>query len=174
MASTAQALDDERTDYVESGDMKSIAAALVRRHSTIASVVEDLRIGYRLRLGQPSGEGESAIAQCQKAAPLWRDESGLDVVIWVWQYWWEAFDERARERITLHELLHIDRTEKGGVKLRKHEVEEFTLVVHEYGIWDGLGALKSFAAALARHADDDPKVTRLPAGRERRRKVVTP
>lgn len=173
MASTAAALDDERTDYVESGDMKSIAVALVRRHPTIASVVEDLRIGYRLRLGEPSGEGESAIAQCQKAAPLWRDESGLDVVIWVWQYWWEAFDERARERITLHELLHIDRTEKGAVKIRRHDVEDFVLVVHEYGAWD-VQPLRAFGQALARHADDDPKVTRLPAGRERRRKVVTP
>jgi hypothetical protein len=162
--------DDERADYVESPDMQKIAVALVRRHPTIRAVVEDLRIGYRLRLGEPSGEGEEAIAKCHKAPPLWRDESGLDIVIWAWQFWWATFDERQREALVLHELCHVDRTEKGGVKLRKHQVEEFTLVVHEYGIWDGFSALKDFAAALARHTDADPrKVTRLPAGRERRR-----
>lgn len=177
MASTAPTPDDdERSDYVEAPDMKKIAVALIRRHPTIRAVTEDLRIGYRLRLGEPSGEGESAIAVCTKAPALWRDESGLDVVIWAWQFWWTTFDERQREALVLHELCHVDRTEKGGVKLRKHQVEEFTLVVHEYGIWDGFSALKDFAAALARHADADPrKVTRLPAGRERRRKpVVTP
>lgn len=178
MASTATAID-ERADYVESPDMKTIATKLIRRHRTIAAVTEDLRLGYRLRLGEPSGEGEAAIAVCTKAPPLWRDESGLDVVIWAWDFWWKTFNERQREALVLHELCHIDRTEKGAVKLRKHDVEEFTAVVHEYGIWDGFSHLVDFARALKRHEDDDPKVTRLPAGRERRRPgtrepVVTP
>lgn len=168
MANAAAALEHERAEYIESPEMKKIAVALVRRHPTIQAVTEDLHVGYRLRLGEPSGEGEAAIAVCQKANPLWRDETGLDVVIWVWSFWWEAFDERDREAVVLHELCHIDRTEKGAVKLRKHDVEEFTLVVHEYGQW--AGRYSSFSRALARHAEPaDPKITRLPAGRERRR-----
>ena len=177
MASTATAID-ERADYVESPDMKAIATKLIRRHTIIQGVTQDLRIGYRLRLGEPSGEGEAAIAVCTKAPPLWRDESGLDVVIWAWEFWWKTFDERQREALVLHELCHIDRTEKGAVKLRKHDVEEFVTVVHEYGDWSGFSSLTQLGNALRRH-DDDPKVTRLPAGRERRRPgtrepVVTP
>ena len=180
MATAATALDQERSDYVEAPDMKKIATALIRRHPTIAAVTEDLRVGYRLRLGEPAGEGEAAIAMCQKAPPLWRDESGLDVVIWAWSFWWEQFDERQREALTLHELLHVDRTEKGAVKLRRHDVEEFVTVVHEYGDWSGFSSLTRFGDALKRHEQADPKITRLPAGRERRRPgsrgepVVTP
>ena len=170
MASTAPIASDERSDYIESPDMKTIAGGLIRRHPTLQGVIEDLRVGYRLRLGEPAGEGEGAIAACQKAPPLWRDESGIDVVIWAWDYWWRLFDQRQREALVLHELCHIDRTEKGAVKLRKHDVEEFTVVVAEYGVWDGFSRLLDFKRALERH-DEDPKVTPIAKGRK---PVVTP
>lgn len=164
MASTAPTLADEGADYSPSAEMKKVAIALIRRHSGIAALVEDLRIAYLERAGEPSGEGEEAIAKCQKASPLWRDLAEYDVVIWAWSYWWDLFEPRQREALMLHELCHIDRTEKGGVKMRRHDVEEFIAVVHQYGVWDGFSHLRDFGRALARHSDE-AKVTSIDKGK---------
>lgn len=170
MATTAaEPLFADVHDYVESPELKQVAAGLINRHPLIQGVVSDLRIAFLVRTGEPAGAGEDAIAKCQKVGPLWRDLSGYDVVIWVWSFWWNQFDQRRRESVALHELLHIDRTEKGGVVLRKHDLEEFGYVVQHYGDW--MPQIRAFTDALARYDEGaaDPKVTRLPAGRERRR-----
>lgn len=162
---TPEPLFAEPTDYVESSAVRETAVGLINRIPTVQATVADLRIAFCERLGEPSGEGESILAACVKASPLWRDRAGDDVVIWVWQAVWATLEPRQQEALVLHELLHIDRTEKGAVKLRKHDLEEFSMVVHQYGAWKGdIGA---FLHAAELH--DAGKVTRLPAGRERRR-----
>lgn len=171
----AATLFEPDPDYLPSEEVAKVGAALIRRHRAFQVMASDLRIVYLERLGQPSGEGEVLIAQCQKASPVWRDVAHVDVVIWVWAEWWQRFSPRQREAVVMHEMCHVGRTEKGGVKLRKHDVEEFSAVVATYGIWDDFGRLGDFVAALQRHdaraaaeaRADEP--IRLPAGRERRR-----
>ncbi len=177
MASTAAipAWEPE-AQYADHPALKEIAIALINRHESIAVMVSDLRIGYRLRLGEPSGRGEGLLAACVKVPTIWRDETRLDIVIWTWEDAWTVLDSRQREALAAHELLHIGRTEKGGIQLRVHDIGEFSWVVRQYGAW--LPDVAGFADALSRY--DEAKVTRLPAGRERRRPgsrgepVVTP
>jgi predicted metallopeptidase len=176
----AQALFDPDPDYAPSADVAAVAKALIRRHRVLDVMAGDLRIAYLERLGQPSGEGEGLIAACQKASPVWRDVAHVDVVIWVWSEWWARFSPRQREAVVMHELCHVGRNESGGVKLRKHDVEEFNFVVAHYGVWDDFGQLGDFMRSLVagegrreRAAQDEkpgaPEPIRLPAGRERRR-----
>lgn len=173
MATAApETLFNDPTDYVASKAIAGVAAGLIARHEIVRLNVEDLRVAYLERLGEPEGEGEEAIAKCQKASPLWRDLAGYDVVIWAWAAHWEAFTPRQREALVLHELLHVARTAKGGVKLRRHDLEEFGYVVRHYGAWDpaveGFGrALRTYEVGETREPATEP--TRLPAGRERRR-----
>lgn len=170
---TAETLFDHEADYVASDEIAKIAGTLIRRHEIVALSTEDLRIAYMERLGERSGEGEEAIAKCQKASPLWRDLAGYDVVIWAWAEVWEQLESRQREALVLHELLHIGRNRTGGVKLRKHDLEEFAMVVLHYGPWDG--PVELFGKALRRYEvgetrqPEGAEPIRLPAGRERRR-----
>jgi hypothetical protein len=173
------ALFEPDPDYVESPELKRVTEGLIARHERFGPL-RDLRIAYLERLGEPSGEGESVLAQCQRATPLWRDYAHVDLVIWVWRAVREALEPRAFEALAAHEACHAFVTEKGTVKLLKHDLEEFHWVVRQYGPWDD--AIRMFGVALTAHGDQDPAETvremgrqqreepiRLPAGRERRR-----
>lgn len=166
---TAEAFEPT-ADYVDHPELKSIATDLIRRNERFQLVAEDLRIAYLARLGEPSGEGEGMLAACVKASPLWRDVAEYDVVIWCWDAVWAALEPRQREALTAHELCHIGRNDKGAVKLRKHDLEEFAWVARQYGRWDD--AIAHFAGALQLHDEDaakKPTPIRRPGGREQRR-----
>lgn len=160
MASPAANLITGDSDYIEAPEVAGVAAGLIARHDRFSSVCEDLRIAYLYRLGVPTGEGEAILAACQKAAPLWRDLAGYDVVIWVWEAVWNVLEPRQAEALVSHELCHIGRNDSGGVKLRKHDLEEFAWVARQYGRWDD--AIGHFASALELHDADAAKITQLP------------
>ena len=152
MATAAAPVYDPDAEYIDHPEMKAIAESLIVRHERFASVANDLRIGYRLRLGEPSGKGEGMMAACVKAPAIWRDETELDIVIWAWEAVWTVLEPRQREALTAHELCHIGRTPKGGIDLRKHDLEEFAWIARQYGRWDD--AIAHFAGALERFDAD--------------------
>lgn len=154
MAKPAELFEPE-AEYVEHPELKAIAAQLINRHERFRLAAGDLRLAYLARLGEPSGEGEGLMAACQKAAPLWRDLTDVDVVIWVWDAVWNQLEPRQREALTAHELCHIGRNKTGGIKLRKHDLEEFAWVARQYGRWDD--AIAHFTAALQYFEDDEAK-----------------
>ncbi len=139
-------------DYVESPNLATACERLIRRHPRFTDLA-GLRIAYLERLGDPSGDGEEAAAKCVKASALWRDVAGVDAAIWVWRHIWTKLAPRAAEALSAHELTHLSVTEKGTVKLVKHDVEDFSWVVREYGPWNE--QLRVFAEQL-RAFDDEP------------------
>ena len=139
-------------DYLEFPDLANVANGLIRRNDVHFRDLAQLRIVYLRRLGDRSGEGEAAIAKCQKAPAIWRDTAGIDVAIWVWDEVWAELDTRQREALTAHELCHVSVTEKGTVKLLPHDLEEFAWVARQYGAWDT--ATRIFAEQL--RAFDEP------------------
>jgi hypothetical protein len=172
---------DPDAEYVGSEEIEKVAQGLIKRHSRFDPLL-NIRVAYLERIGTPSGEGEAVLAKCVKASPLWRDVAGVECLIWVWSSVWRALEPRQREALVAHELCHAFVTEKGTVKLLKHDLEEFHWVVRQYGPWDE--AIRMFGVALTAHGDQDPAETvremgrqqpqgdepiRLPAGRERRR-----
>ncbi len=152
MAMTAEPIPfDPDAEYVDSPEVREVARQLINRHDRFRPL-DDFRILYVERLGEPSGEGEDALAKCQKASPLWRDVAGVDLVIWVWRHHWKAFEPRQREALVAHELCHPFVTDKGTLKLVKHDLEEFHWVARQYGPW--LHDVRVFGEQLA--AFDEP------------------
>jgi hypothetical protein len=152
MAMTAEPIPfSPDADYVESPQVREVARDIINRHDRFRAL-DDFRIVYLERLGDPTGEGEEAIAKCQKASPLWRDVAGVDLVIWDWRHHWLAVTERQREALVAHELCHPFVTDKGTLKLVKHDLEEFHWIARQYGPW--LDDVRVFGQQLAAFSDE--------------------
>jgi predicted metallopeptidase len=123
-------------DYIRSAEVESVALTLRVRHRLMFAPLDEITIAYLLR--QVDGEVEEkeidALAKAVKAPAIWRDVAAIDAVIWVDERYWSRFDESQREAVVLHELCHIS-VDDGKVKLLKHDVEEFGMVVRLYGPW---------------------------------------
>lgn len=152
MAMTAEPIPFEPdADYVESPTIAEVARQLINRHDRFRPL-DELRIAYLERIGEPSGEGEDALAKCQKASPLWRDLAGYDLVIWAWRAKLTMLTERQVEALVAHELCHAFVDEKGKLKLLKHDLEEFHWVARQYGPW--LHDVRVFGEQLQAFSDE--------------------
>lgn len=142
------------SEFVRSDEVAHVAEQVLDRHGRPGPAVvgqlrslrtalldDDVRVEYLLNLKpfDPLKEDvtHDAIAKVVKAPALWHDVTGIDAVVWVRGYFWNAFDERARAGVLMHELLHIEvePDDKGGTKvaLQHHDVEEFIAAVRYYG-----------------------------------------
>lgn len=136
--------DPETTEaYIISPDVANVAERHLSNHLTLARL-RDIDIVYCLQVGKEPQQGKSreatidTIAKAIKAPKLWESLSGHQAVIWVNELAWQALSQRQREAVVLHELLHIDVDQDSGkVQIMRHDIEEFGLVVAQYGAWHG-------------------------------------
>jgi predicted metallopeptidase len=140
--------------YVKSADLERIGEELAAEHVVSFQHLRGVSLLYLFRKGTPPGmkneDGEThihAIARAFKCTPLWQSVSGYDAGMWVWEWWWERLDVDQQHALTMHELLHIGAKPNGDVKLEKHDVEDFALVVRHYGQW--MDGVKLYAQQLA-------------------------
>lgn len=137
-------------DFRRSDEVRELAERLIEQHPSLEDLSE-LSLLYLLRsTADPTEPGMAridAIAKAVKAPAIWRDVFGVDAAIWVDARWWGSLDERRREAIVLHGLLHIGVTDAGKVKLLDHDVDEFSMVARLYGQWRP--SLERFAEQLA-------------------------
>jgi hypothetical protein len=121
-------------------------------------------------------KSHDAAGKCIKAPGLWHDLTGIDVAIWIRQYFWNQWDPHIREAAVLHELLHVevrrDKHDQAKVSVRKHDVEDFVAVVREYGPIFGYaeGGTPALVRAALDYERGAKRETRAPA---RRDNVVT-
>ena len=147
------------------------AAGEVGRLFNVRRAIEggDIDVGYLIN-AKPfdplSDEAKhDAIAKCIKAPTLWHDLTGHDAVIWCRGWFWDQFSAEQRDALLLHELLHleVEYDDEGEVKLRvrKHDLEEFTDVARRYG--GALPAIDPFVRAFAawQHGQEQPEPTKL-------------
>jgi hypothetical protein len=161
------ALFDAR--FVRSEAVAETAAAVLAEHGEVGGIArlfdvrravneDDLTIAYVLDtkpFDPLSPTTHDAVAKCIKAPPVWHDITGVDVVIAVRQYFWDAFDADQRGALLVHELLHVDASydENGELVLaiRKHDLEEFDDVAAKYGA--ALPAIAPFIRAFGKSQD---------------------
>lgn len=171
MAVQAHAFPEiEGPEFVRSSEVEAVAEKVLELHGgvggvprvhPIAEAVRDgeLRIMWLLNEkpfnDEVEDDQEPEIAgRCIKAPKLWRDVTGVDVVIWARKHFWDSFGTELRRALILHELLHIEvkRTKDGEPKYstRKHDVEDFVDIARQYGpsALAGDGARYVRAAAL--------------------------
>lgn len=159
-------------DYGVHHEVAEVATTLIARHGVTFSHLADFRLLYLGRHGEPpDANGESdesrahAIARAFKAPPLWRDVSGADGGFWAWRWWWNRMGPQEREALCMHELLHLGIDGKGRLRLEKHDVEEFALVVRTYGTWHSRLQVFAHQLDLFERPDEEPgRPTIVPSG----------
>jgi len=106
-------------------------------------------------------DGRIILGKCVKASDLHRELAPFDFVILLSKWFWEDVNVSDEQRVALldHELTHaacthdhltgeIKRDERGRAcyRIRKHDIEEFSCIVAEYGTYKR--DLERFADAL--------------------------
>lgn len=130
-------------DYVTAHDLRTIAEQLTADRPETFLHLRNFNVAYLFRKGTPPGIKEAGddtsqihtIAKAFKSSPLWLSLTGFHAGVWVWEWWWERFQVTQRQALTMHEILHIGRTDSGAVRIEKHDLEDFALVVGTYGRW---------------------------------------
>ena len=172
--------DIDASQFVESSAVAKVADSVLRHHGregevgrlfNVARAIRDDEIRVLFMINAKPFDPlkddikHDAIAKCVKAPTLWHDVTGYDAVIWCRGWFWDQFLDEQREALLLHELLHleVEYDEDGEVQLRvrKHDLEEFTDVAQRFG--GALPGIDPFVKAFERwqHRDDPAEPTPL-------------
>jgi len=74
--------------------------------------------------------------KCQMVSGVHHIASGYVYIIQFNYEIWQKLNEVQREALVFHELEHIGyESEKDKYYIEEHDVEEFSRVVHKYGLW---------------------------------------
>jgi hypothetical protein len=74
--------------------------------------------------------------QCSHCSEKIKFAGGYEFIIVINYTAWSVMDDRAREALVFHQLMHITFDPlKDKYSLRDHDLEEFSRVVSRYGLW---------------------------------------
>lgn len=123
--------------YAISSEIGEVAARLVRLFPVQFGWTANFKIGYVLVSGsQPKEQGGCVVlARFGKTPPLWHGLTGYDAIVRVEEWAWGRLDASGQEALVAHELSHGMMSERGAIKVLKHDLEEFGFVVRHYGAW---------------------------------------
>lgn len=110
--------------------------------------LQQARIGILFRSEAPVSNGKATWGQALKVDGKWKPllTEELDFIIWLaFDVWDSVLDTRQKRALLDHELCHCKMT-RGEPKLRAHDIEEFTEIVHRHGLWRD--SMKQFADAI--------------------------
>lgn len=111
-------------------------------------------------------DGRVTLGKCKKASDLDRELAAFDFVILLRRAFWASpsVSDQQRRALLDHELMHAavkfdDRGEpvedergRRVYRIRRHDIEEFSVIVERYGLWTS--DLEQFALALQRASLD--------------------
>jgi hypothetical protein len=122
--------------YSESDTVRTVAERLIRLYPAKFGWSTNFKLGYLLISGsKPKEGGRDVAARFRKVPPLYHGLTGFDAVVEVHTWAWETLDAGEQEALVAHELCHGSMSEKGALRVEKHDLEEFHFVVGQYGAW---------------------------------------
>lgn len=107
--------------------------------------LQEARIAIIMRSEAGSSSGKAILGRAAKVSDQDRLYMDFDFKIWLAEDYWGRFDAHQREALLTHELLHCSFVGESA-KIRPHDVEEFEIVIREYGFW--WPGAHSFASAV--------------------------
>lgn len=107
----------EKKKYWEDAALTTVVEQV--RQSGQFPDAEDFKIRVLYVNGKPPEEGDVA-AKCIKVADHLRVISHVDFVLLFWKSAWDLMVPETRFTTICHELHHIDQTENGKPKIRRH------------------------------------------------------
>lgn len=123
--------------YAVSGEIETVMHRLIRLNTIQFGWANNFKLGCVLVTGgKPRDEGGCVIlARFVKVPPLWHGLTGYDAMIRVEDWAWARLEASGQEALIAHELCHGSMSDKGALRLMKHDLDEFGFVVRKYGAW---------------------------------------
>lgn len=117
---------------MESGELEGLAKTVIAAHKLEFGPAE---IGYFLIYPNIS---KQKVAKAMKATREVKYYSGNDYLIEVSGELWDMLDSNTKEKVLLHELLHLDprfksKTQEWKMELRKPDFADFYAINDKYG-----------------------------------------
>jgi hypothetical protein len=123
--------------YSESADISEIAHRLIRLYPMRFGWTTNFQLGYVMVQGaRPKPDAErDYMGKFRKVPPLYHGLVGFDAVIEIKEIYWRELDAVEREALVAHELCHGEMSDRGALRVVKHDLTEFHWVVRQYGAW---------------------------------------
>jgi hypothetical protein len=123
--------------YEESLEIRSVADRLVRLFPVQFGWTANFKLGFIIIRGLKLNlDKKEPWGKFKKVPPLYRGLTGLDAVIEIVGEGWSRLNAEQQEALVAHELCHGSMSEKGALRVEKHDLEEFRFVVAQWGAWD--------------------------------------
>jgi hypothetical protein len=120
-----------------SPEISTVMHRLIRLNPVQFGWTGNFKIGCVIVSGsKPKEQGGCVVlARFAKVPPLWHGLTGYDAIIRVEAWAWSRLGPAEQEALIAHELCHGEMSDKGAVRIMKHDLEEFGFVVRKYGAW---------------------------------------
>lgn len=123
--------------YELSPEISTVMHRLIRLNPVQFGWTGNFKLGCVIVRGShPKEQGGCVVlARFAKVAPLWHGLTGYDAIIRVEEWAWSRLGPAEQEALVAHELCHGEMSDKGSLRVVKHDLEEFGFVVRKYGAW---------------------------------------
>lgn len=147
--SSQQELKIKKKTYIVSDDVREIGERVMKRHDPNGLADTPAEIEY---VKVYPAISKTTVARCMKVSPEHRLLSGFHYVVEVSGDVWDKLEEGTQEVLMEHELLHAnpvmnDKNGEWEYKLRKHDYEDFSVIIQKYGI-DWFSNLKTQVSSI--------------------------
>ena len=122
-----------------SRQLRLLANKIINRFPEFGFIREwNIKIGYVVSQERKSGE-KITYADCRKVQEVFKAYLPFDFIITFYERNTGFLNENQQKILMLHELRHITMGEK-GLKLRPHDIEDFSDILDKYGLdWNHYG-----------------------------------
>ena len=132
-----------RLDLVDaepSRELRRMAEKIIKKYPEFWFIREwNIKIGYVLNYRKKDGE-RTVYGDCRKVPDSLKAYLPYDFVITFYARNTEMLSQEQLQVVMLHELTHIDLTEK-GLRVKPHDIEDFKKILDEFGTnWSEYGA----------------------------------
>jgi hypothetical protein len=123
--------------YEESPAIKEVADRLIRLYPVQFGWTANFKLGFIVVRGLKLNlDKREPWGKFKKVPPLYRGLTGLDAVVELVGDGWDQLNAEQQEALVAHELCHGSMSERGALRVEKHDLEEFRFVVAQWGAWD--------------------------------------
>ncbi|MGB9021950.1 MAG: putative metallopeptidase [Candidatus Bathyarchaeia archaeon] len=91
--------------------------------------ITDFKVAAVFSRGNSPEDREAA--SCRKIPNSIRTVTGIDFLLVFWRTPWDIMSKSKRHRTIVHELMHVDHTEKGEPKIRRHSGDFCEIPEHD-------------------------------------------
>jgi len=119
--------------------MKVLAESIINKFPELSFInAYGIKVGYVLSYEAKKGE-KIVYADCRKLNVVYQAYLPFDFIVTFYHFNTEILSENQKKILMLHELRHIQLTERGP-SVRPHDIEDFKDILERYGNdWNSYG-----------------------------------